>query len=156
MEAAPPPPSSRGGSSRHGSLHASHQPDQEDASSDWTAGKSPDFNYLKLADLMAKYPGLAIFRRFATLNAKSLLYLQAEIAELEDQLELREREDMNAEKVDRRRFQWQARLLMEAPEGENGQWKTVLEIREKLKEYSEFQSTCYLSTFPFSSLVLYV
>ena len=134
MEAALPP-SSRG--FHIGSLHSS-QRRSHGASKEWTSGKRPDFNYLELAELMGKYPGLAIFRRFATLNAKNLLYLQAEIAELEDQLDLLERQDYDSTKEsESKKFQWEARLLMTAPEGENQQWQKILEIRTKLKEYSE-------------------
>ena len=133
MEAMPLPPS-RG--SQSGSLHPSRE-NEKDVPNDWTSGKDPNFNYLELAGLMGKYPGLAIFRRFATLNAKNLLYLQAEIAELEDQLDLLEGEDRNSTNLDHRKFQWEARLLMTAPAGENQQWQKILEIRAKLKEYSE-------------------
>ena len=46
-------------------------------SESWTSNKKKSsYNYQKLAQLIGKQPGLAIFRRFATLNAKNLLYLQ--------------------------------------------------------------------------------
>ena len=43
-------------------------------------------NYTGLADLMAENPEKAIFRRFTQLNIKNLLYLQAELACLEEDL----------------------------------------------------------------------
>jgi hypothetical protein len=42
--------------------------------------------YTKLASVMGKNPELAIFRRFSALNAKNLLYLQAEHVNLEARL----------------------------------------------------------------------
>ncbi len=43
--------------------------------------------YTALALLMGRVPEVAIFRRFSTLNARNLLYLQAELVQLEDDLE---------------------------------------------------------------------
>jgi len=41
---------------------------------------NPTMNeYSKLASLMGPHPELAIFRRFSTLNAQNLLYLQTEL-----------------------------------------------------------------------------
>ncbi|PVH79058.1 hypothetical protein DL98DRAFT_633031 [Cadophora sp. DSE1049] len=40
--------------------------------------------YPKLAELQGTYPQLGIYRRFATLNARNLLYLQAELVDLEE------------------------------------------------------------------------
>jgi hypothetical protein len=117
----------------------------------------PNYNYPTLAQRVGNDPGFAIFRRYATLNAKNLLYLQAEIALLEDELELLELEDQRSDEETRRNFQWVARLLMEDVEGESvdadgldqvpavgsknpkmksKQWAKILEIRAKLKEYS--------------------
>jgi hypothetical protein len=44
-------------------------------------------DYTGLASLMVENPEKAIVRRFALLNMKNLLYMQAELVELEDQLE---------------------------------------------------------------------
>ena len=105
---------------------------------DWTQGKKTEYNYLKLAELIGNQPGFAVFRRSAALNAKNLLYLQAELAELEIQLNRLEADDQQGENVSHRKFQWQARLLMESAAGADKQWQKVLEIRAKLAEYSEF------------------
>lgn len=131
--------------------------------------KKPTYNYLTLAQKLGNEPGFAIFRRFATLNAKNLLYLQAELTLLEDELDYLEYEDQEAEDETRRNYQWEARLLMEHLEDKDNnkrrkeeeedededkeakdktntpnmknkrkteQWKKMLEIRSKLKEYS--------------------
>jgi hypothetical protein len=91
---------SRRAPSVHASVHASSH-------------KKPTYNYLTLAQKLGNEPGFAIFRRFATLNAKSLLYLQAELTLLEDELEYLESEDQDAEDETKRNFQWEARLLIE-------------------------------------------
>ena len=44
-------------------------------------------NYLDLSKLMSKYPEVFILRKFSGLNVKNLLYYQAELAHLEQELE---------------------------------------------------------------------
>jgi hypothetical protein len=46
----------------------------------------PTHGYPKIARLMGENPDLAIFRSFRELNARNLLYYQAELVHLEDQL----------------------------------------------------------------------
>jgi hypothetical protein len=46
----------------------------------------PMNGYSKLASLMGAHPELAIFRRFGTLNAQNLLYLQAELIYFENKM----------------------------------------------------------------------
>jgi hypothetical protein len=103
---------------------------------DWTDGKKTNYNYQSLAQLSGNEPGFAVFRRFRTLNAKNILYLQAELAELEEQLAQLEADDQNSGEVNNRKFQWDARLLMEASPGADQQWKMILQIRTKLDEYN--------------------
>lgn len=45
-------------------------------------------NYVDLAAVMSEHPDMGIFRRFGELNNMSLLYLQAEIGQLEEQYKL--------------------------------------------------------------------
>lgn len=52
--------------------------------------------YAKLATLMGAYPEVAIVRRFAALNAQNVLYLQAELVNLESRLRRYEKEDRNS------------------------------------------------------------
>ena len=84
-------------------------------------------SYTGLASLMNANPEKAILRRFGKLNMLNLLYLQAELVELED--ELRE-----AAKLDNEAFarDW-GRL---AHDGDNPQWALMLETRSVIKEYS--------------------
>jgi hypothetical protein len=51
------------------------------------ARTQPLQGYTKLASLLGAHPDLAIYRRFGKLNAKNLLYLQAELVSLEERLE---------------------------------------------------------------------
>jgi hypothetical protein len=50
-------------------------------------------NYLDLSKLMSKHPDVFILRKFSGLNVKNLLYYQAELAHLEQELEEIEDED---------------------------------------------------------------
>jgi len=95
--------------------------------------------YTKLASLMGRSPEVAIFRRFGTLNARNLLYLQAELIDLEDRLEEATRLDEEASNLGRQRYDRDWLSLNESvttPDGNPQQWNLVLKIREKLKEYS--------------------
>jgi hypothetical protein len=131
--------------------------------------------YAKLASLMGAYPEVAIVRRFAALNAQNILYLQAELVNLESRLRLVEEEDRNSgdpSRVDCA-VDWfklsnavnvvsmsgsqpgscrsSIREDVKTPktdDHENGEssgrrWKLVLQIRERLKDYST--SPCSLS-----------
>ena len=97
--------------------------------------------YAKLASLMGAYPEVAIFRRFSALNAQNLLYLQAELASLEKDLWARAAEDNASDDPDRAVHSTDWYTLSQSitgsseKEGSGRQWQTVLEIREKLKEY---------------------
>ncbi|RAL07893.1 uncharacterized protein BO97DRAFT_438001 [Aspergillus homomorphus CBS 101889] len=75
---------------------------------------------------MALDPGSCIFRRFAKLNAKNLLYLQAELAYLQGDLDLNAQEDHFSDSLNQ-------------PEQEypSQQWRKILEARQLLKEYNE-------------------
>jgi hypothetical protein len=94
--------------------------------------------YSRLAALMGKHHDLAIFRRFAVLNAKSLLCMQGELVHLEAELKmiaLKNRDSEDPQKID---FEYSISALMGPHTSEDGHehWAKVLEIREKLKEYS--------------------
>jgi hypothetical protein len=49
--------------------------------------KCYDNNYTRLSSFMVQNPEKAIVRRFALLNMKNLLYMQADLVEPEDQLD---------------------------------------------------------------------
>ena len=94
--------------------------------------------YPKLARHMEISPEAAIFRRFGALNARNLLYLQAELVHLEKKLcELERRDNQSSEgKKSQYARDW-FWLSRSENDGNNEQWQTVLDIREKLAEYSK-------------------
>lgn len=97
--------------------------------------------YAKLGLLMGDYPELAIFRRYAALNAQNILYLQAELAHLESRLRnfAEEDEKSNVEKRKDYSKDWyslQKSMLTPGAEDNGRQWETFVKIRAKLKEYS--------------------
>ena len=86
-----------------------------------------------------------LFRRFASLNAQDLLYMQAEIRVLE--LKLRQQEISKARSGNERQTwysrDWQTLSKAEEVEGTSDtQWQTFLDIREKLAKYSKSVSPC--------------
>ena len=94
--------------------------------------------YARLASRMATQPNLAIFRRFKTLNAQSLLYAQAELADLE--VRLRTRAEADAASSDERlklfSRDWYT-LSAPDPDGQTSeQWRLMTLISDKLERYS--------------------
>ena len=90
--------------------------------------------YPALARIMGPYPGMSMFKRFAQLNARNLLYMQAEIIDLEQQLEIIALEDETGTEASHHDFSVDALKLREDADGE--QWEMILAIRGKLKDYS--------------------
>lgn len=94
--------------------------------------------YPTLAEHMGHMPQLGIFRRFGALNARNLLYLQAELTFLEEMLILAEKRDNDHSDI-REDFGGNWYDLSNSGAGNEEmrrQWELVLRIREKLKEYS--------------------
>ncbi|MCJ1462994.1 hypothetical protein MMC07_001598 [Pseudocyphellaria aurata] len=92
-------------------------------------------NYSRLANLIASHPEMALFRQFASLNVKNILYMQAELVHLEAELENIEREDKHSKNGDK--FEVSLFDLKASSCTENDiQWRKVLEIRSKLQQYS--------------------
>lgn len=80
---------------------------------------------------------MALFRRFAALNAKNLLYMQAELVHLEAELKDIEHNDRCSGQGEKKSFEFSVINLKDSSGTENDlQWRKVLEIRNKLKEYS--------------------
>jgi hypothetical protein len=97
----------------------------------------PPEGYPQIASFMGEFPEMAMVRRFRGLNARNLLYLQAELVQIEKKLLACEKADAkdDAKKRYTRDFFWLQRTENQA---ENTQWKLIDEMRAKLKEYSEF------------------
>ncbi|GME32979.1 hypothetical protein GTA08_BOTSDO10868 [Neofusicoccum parvum] len=93
-----------------------------------------EHGYPEMASLMGPFRGMALFKRFSALNARSLLYQQAELLELEADLEAY----TEADRISGLPFHQNATALIGArnKEFDGRQWRLVLEIREKLKEYN--------------------
>jgi hypothetical protein len=94
--------------------------------------------YSRLAALMRNRPGLAIFRQFSDLNAKNLLYMQGEMVRLEVELEMIATENKNSRDREKIDFEKSITTMIGPHQVEDGHkhWAKILEIREKLKDYS--------------------
>jgi hypothetical protein len=93
--------------------------------------------YAKIAELMGRHPELAIIRKFKTANLQNLLYLQAEITYLEEELRQIEIRDIRHGQP-RENFQHDWWYLANADTAEdNQQWTKALELRNKLGQYSK-------------------
>ncbi len=105
--------------------------------------------YSKLAQMMGLDSELAIFRRFATLNLQNLLYLQAELVHLENELSRLVEVDRSSEHPRRRYYSqdWWS-LSNSSDDGDDKQWQKVLKIRTLLKEYSTALHYPTLYTYP--------
>lgn len=92
--------------------------------------------YAKVSCLMSKYEEFAILKRFKALNYLNMLYRQAEITSLQQDLEeLAERDAKDAA----RQFytkDWWALVHTETDQEGGEQWRKVQQIRLKLDEYS--------------------
>lgn len=99
--------------------------------------------YRRVAELFASEPNLAIVRRFGHLNSLNLLYLQAELVKLEDDLKYWADQDDNSSDSRRRdyRHSWRSLskgLVDEGPANRNNQQlQIVRRMRALLKEYSK-------------------
>ena len=91
--------------------------------------------YWKVANLMATHDELAILRRFRNLNMKNLLYLQAEITNLEDELTKLAARDSKEPGREFHDKDWWC-LANGCEEGDRDQWEKTLELRRKLETYS--------------------
>jgi hypothetical protein len=93
--------------------------------------------YPKLAELQGTYPQLGIYRRFATLNPRNLLYLQAELVDLEERLERYTLEDLCSTEEQQKRSSRDWYTLSKITDGVlSPQWEMMLEIRQRLEQYS--------------------
>jgi hypothetical protein len=101
------------------------------------ATPSTDRGYPKLAREMGRISEFAIFRRFEYLNMLNLLRLQAELVNLESELQVLQQQDNDANDGDKSNFSVDFYLLFKskATPGDNLQITTLEKIGEKLREY---------------------
>ncbi|MCJ1250627.1 hypothetical protein MMC30_007855 [Trapelia coarctata] len=96
--------------------------------------------YEKLANLVSAHRGINVYRQFAALHGKSLLYMQAELTQLEAQLSDVLREDCalaRAGDVEKEPFpfSWSALKASTGKAGDDLQYRLVMEIRAALDKY---------------------
>lgn len=100
--------------------------------------ESPPAGYPRLAEKMSRIPEIAIFRRFGSLNAQNLLYLQAELVSMEKRLQKFQGQDSRSGIGNRKKYARNWYFLSQSrKDGNEKQWKLVRQIRQVLKEYSE-------------------
>jgi len=100
----------------------------------------PVHGWPELAKLISHHPGFEAFQAFRDLNVKSLLYYQAELADLRKDLHKVEWED-HRRGVDRaeglcRRVDWLLLSEFDKNKQAQEQMRLMRRIREVLKEYS--------------------
>jgi hypothetical protein len=102
--------------------------------------------YPKLAAKMQLQPELAIFRSFGALNAQNLLYYQAELVDLEQQLRKQQVQD-DQDKTGKKSMYAKTwyRLQDSHEDGDTEQLELVLKIRKTLKDYSESEMASRIS-----------
>ncbi|KAK2732906.1 hypothetical protein FQN55_003868 [Onygenales sp. PD_40] len=97
--------------------------------------------YDELAKFITADPGLSICHRFSYLNTKNILYLQAELVNLEAELEEIISDDIESQVPDRKLFPVSLLHLKGSSEDPNSrnsaQWTKFLELRKTLKEYND-------------------
>ena len=105
--------------------------------------------YPKLAAQMEVLPEIGIFRRFGALNARSLLYKQAELVRLEAELKKAEAADKESADGMRNKYSIDWFWLKESAHSRDpiaaAQIQLVEEIGPKLKEYSMTSPKPYFS-----------
>lgn len=85
---------------------------------------------------MGNHNEMAMFRSFQTLGFQNLLYLQAELSELEQDLKSLALADKSSNHPCRSLYEKHWHLLSRSEEaGHEEQWHKVLQIRATLKEF---------------------
>ncbi len=106
------------------------------------SSESPVAGYPRLASHIGLYPDFAIYRRFGSLNAQNLLYYQAELVHLEQTLRKQEIADSSSQEGSKslyaRDWYW---LKDSETKEDDAQLRTILSVRERLKEYSKYTIT---------------
>ena len=95
--------------------------------------------YAKFASFMGEHPESALFLRFNDINLQNILYLQAEIYGLKEDLRRIEAQNQASSSEDLKNFHLDWSTLAQTQENGqmNKQWQKVKQLRGLLKEYSE-------------------
>ena len=106
------------------------------------AWRSTPLGYPRLAERMGLKPETLIFRKFVGLNARILLYMQAELVDLERALQKQEERDLNDKEGKRSRYASNySYLLLSHKYGDTTQLELVRKIQVKLEIYSGANET---------------
>jgi hypothetical protein len=102
---------------------------------------SPGWPYV--AGYMATTPEFQTFSRFRELNVKNLLYYQVEITQLSEKLQKQELRDWKKKGMSgvEKYAKFAEELFLSKDTQDNKQWRLIVDIRERLKEYSKLY-TC--------------
>ena len=101
--------------------------------------------YAKLSSVMSTDSEFAIYRKFGALNAQNLLYYQAELLGLEDDLNDIASRDRNSQDSEKRNFAYNWAELNQAADGKDLQLEKFMKIRKTLKDYSQHSTACHTS-----------
>jgi hypothetical protein len=94
--------------------------------------------YPKLGWQMGLVPEMAMFRRFASLNAQILLYMQSELIHLENELRDMEQASSRSTEGHGSKYACDAYFLYMANSAKDDpQHALILKIKERLKEFSK-------------------
>lgn len=103
--------------------------------------------YDKLARLIADHPSLAIYRKFGLLSSKILLYMQAELVNLENELEILVQDDDEEDEKASFKVSWKAMSSASCENGADLQHRKVVNVQEKLRAYRTMRSQNLLEKF---------
>jgi hypothetical protein len=107
------------------------------------AWRTRPLGYPRLSERMGVKPETLIFRKFVALNARMLLYMQAELVDLEATLQYQEERDLNDVDGNRCRYAKDFTYLrLSHKDGDTKQLDLVREIQEKLHVYSMNHHRC--------------
>lgn len=104
--------------------------------------------YAKIASFMSRHPESIQVLRFSDINLQNILYLQAEIYGLREDLRQIEAQSQNASSDSLENFalDWYTLASTQDNEGRpNRQWQKVIQLRGLLKEYSMHPISCCLN-----------
>lgn len=91
--------------------------------------------YAKIARLMANHHEMATFRGFKAIGFQNLLYLQAELVYLQNELQELVKADKESGHPIKSVYEKDWCQLRQSQADGSEQWQKVLEIRAKLREY---------------------
>ena len=94
--------------------------------------------YAKIAAFMGEHPEFAMALRFSDINLLNILYLQAEIYGLLEDLRFIEKQNRSSASEDVKQFSLDWYTLANTLENgrKNKQWEKIEQLRPLLKEYS--------------------